>query len=963
MDGHSRPVARREPRAAAAMIWLALVGFAAGLALAAPPPLFRPGSTMADTDGNRIRAHQPHVYVENGTYYLIGSSHVGASDGSAGIVNLYTSEDLHAWTFQGGVYNHTADARPSLLGRNPRTRQYVLWAKGNSFQVATAPSLRGPYTTVGNFRPSESCTAGDSASFLDPVSNKAYMVYSQYTCGGENARAMMLLQLNDDWTAPAAGAAGKPVPTVAGHLEAPCPFFSELTKKHYIWTSQTSGWSPNPAHLLVSSNGMNGPWADLGNPSNNRTTFSTQGSHIMKLPMADATDPEGHTVERFLYVGDRYEPYINTIEGSRYIFLALEVHASGEVLLKPPVPWGLHDWPAGNGRLKADDTSASLTADQTAAAAADSSSQPPTTLRHRSDAVAENGVPCATCKGPIWSWAAFPAFFHGSDPNGTAGGGFTEAALDTISQFPIVTLEKWQGAFIEPYTWEEDAWVVAAKQIKARNPNITVIVWYDSVRIYQQNKTLNPGLLRGCTTGNFEPGVFLDSHPTPYLAMQADGVTPVSEMGWGCHIHNQANRQSQLYWQEMCLNMTRSGVVDGCGCDASWMDGTAEAAKWNMTQEQGTAWGKGHQNMLRELSWPLLGEGVTLGKDAIEIGDYVSGALTEECTPSNKTINNLLQVAARATQQGRRLIYECHFKPKDLENMAGSTVLDSISAFLIGVHEHQYFGLGAWVNRLAYTGNPKYGGRNFSDHWVDDVFGRQLGAPLDEARYESASKTWRRGFASGTTVEFKLVNGSYGLGKITWGGSVVALSTTADSSSAASAPPPPPCPGYGAAGELGRPCTPKWSPTYSMAKSTIVMPCNNSGFLDPSFAAKWGICDIDWSNLKSQWDKKNPMDCGELLLEQARRIKAVAHTTGPPATRVFVYRNLVKALPWYEQVADKLADESYSGFFLPFSGGIHGGPYSVPPCTHGLCSAHYHSQDQVGNTWNFANGSCGSGVP
>jgi hypothetical protein len=536
------------------MIWLALVGFAAGPALAAPPPLFRPGSTMADTDGNRIRAHQPHVYVENGTYYLIGSSHVGASDGSAGIVNLYTSEDLHAWTFQGGVYNHTADARPSLLGRNPRTRQYVLWAKGNSFQVATAPSLRGPYTTVGNFRPSESCIAGDSASFLDPVSGKAYMVYSQHTCGGENARAMMLLQLNDDWTAPAAGAAGKPVPTVAGHLEAPCPFFSELTKKHYIWTSQTSGWSPNPAHLLVSSNGMNGPWADLGNPSNNRTTFSTQGSHIMKLPMADATDPEGHTVERFLYVGDRYEPYINTIEGSRYIFLALEVHASGEVLLKPPVPWGLHDWPAGNGRLKADDTSASLTADQTAAAAT-------------------------------------------------------------------------------------------------------------------------------------------------------------------------------------------------------------------------------------------------------------------------------------------------------------------------------------------------------------------------------------------------------------------------DSSSAASAPPPPPCPGYGAAGELGRPCTPKWSPTYSMAKSTIVMPCNNSGFLDPSFAAKWGICDIDWSNLKSQWDKKNPMDCGALLLEQARRIKAVAHTTGPPATRVFVYRNLVKALPWYEQVADKLADESYSGFFLPFSGGIHGGPYSVPPCTHGLCSAHYHSQDQVGNTWNFANGSCGSGVP
>lgn len=51
-------------------------------------------------------------------------------------------------------------------------------------------------------------------------------------------------------------------------------------------------------------------------------------------------------MERFLYVGDRYEPFINTSEGSRYIFLAMEVHANGTVVLKPPAPWGLHDWPA-----------------------------------------------------------------------------------------------------------------------------------------------------------------------------------------------------------------------------------------------------------------------------------------------------------------------------------------------------------------------------------------------------------------------------------------------------------------------------------------------------------------------------------------------------------------------------------------------------------------------------------------
>lgn len=305
--------------------------------------LFHPGAVLTDTNGHVIRAHQPHVYSENGTYYLLGSARVGVSDGKAGVVNLYSSGDLIAWTFEGGVYNHTADSRPSLLGRNPRTGLFVLWAKGGSFQVATAQTIRGPYIYVGEYRPDLNCVAGDSSSFLDPTSGDAYIVYSQHLCGGKPARAMKLLLLNDEWTAPAAGAEGKPASTVVGKLEAPCPFYSELTKSHYIWSSHTSGWKPNPAELLVSSNGMNGPWRSLGNPSKNGTTFSTQGSHIEKLP---GPNPLG--VERFLYVGDRYEPYIATSEGSRYIFLALEVRANGTVVLFPDKPWGIDDWPTAS---------------------------------------------------------------------------------------------------------------------------------------------------------------------------------------------------------------------------------------------------------------------------------------------------------------------------------------------------------------------------------------------------------------------------------------------------------------------------------------------------------------------------------------------------------------------------------------------------------------------------------------
>ena len=63
-----------------------------------------------------------------------------------------------------------------------------------------------------------------------------------------------------------------------------------------------------------------------------------------------------------------------------------------------------------------------------------------------------------------------------------------------------------------------------------------------------------------------------------------------------------------------------------------------------------------------------------------------------------------------------------------------------------------------------------------------------------------------------------------------------------------------------------------------------------------------------------------------------------------------------------KDLAEKLADERYSGFFLPFRDGING-TYTSPPCSHGLCSPLYHSQDQVPANANFANGSCGAGVP
>ena len=57
---------------------------------------------------------------------------------------------------------------------------------------------------------------------------------------------------------------------------------------------------------------------------------------------------------------------------------------------------------------------------------------------------------------------------------------------------------------------------------------------------------------------------------------------------------------------------------------------------------------------------------------------------------------------------------------------------------------------------------------------------------------------------------------------------------------------------------------------------------------------------------------KNSSSCEAALLEQARRVKAIA-TTG---SRVLVYRNVMWALQWMESERDVMYSGRHNGFFL-----------------------------------------------
>jgi hypothetical protein len=102
---------------------------------------------------------------------------------------------------------------------------------------------------------------------------------------------------------------------------------------------------------------------------------------------------------------------------------------------------------------------------------------------------------CTTCKFPNHSWDTFPVSFHSGRPNtyGPTGLEWLPEDLEALARYPLVTIEKWHGseAFSTDicqnrgecqtpsnvFYWEQDAWIFAAKQLKAKNPNISIAVW------------------------------------------------------------------------------------------------------------------------------------------------------------------------------------------------------------------------------------------------------------------------------------------------------------------------------------------------------------------------------------------------------------------------------------------------------------------------------------------------------
>jgi len=350
---------------------------------------------------------------------------------------------------------------------------------------------------------------------------------------------------------------------------------------------------------------------------------------------------------------------------------------------------------------------------------------------------------------PVHSWATLPVFFHSSVMNSLVP---SDADLAVMARFPVVTLEKWQGCnatgcypgpCATPAPTQADATLATARRLKALRPAIAVVTWTDSLRVYS-NASLNPSALNEADQYcvNNQDSVFLETHADEFLLRNASGGLALESYA-RLHVYDHRSAAVRGFWRDACLNMTATGLVDGCGADASQQVGSYIPG---LAPDVSAAWTTAHVQAVADATRAVVaaGGGFVLGKIVQQLGVSVNAVLQEGCTASNMTVNTLLNATARARADKTRYLYECH---------SDGTESD-MAAFLIGAGADHYLGFGPW-----YT---KAGG--FAPSWKPE-FERPLGDPLADAVYDEVTSTWTRGFASGTKVVF---NAASAVGSIAW---------------------------------------------------------------------------------------------------------------------------------------------------------------------------------------------------
>lgn len=293
-----------------------------------------PGQVWLDTNGNRIQAHGGSIIAVDGVFYWYGENKERSTPGS-GIwhwgVRCYSSTDLYSWTDRGLIIPPEPDDpesplhpaagvdRPHII-RDERTGQFVCWLKVMSkgsvqrSTVLVADDILGPYKTVRTWLRPLGMSAGDFDLVVDPHDGKGYYVFERVHS------ELIVADLTDDYT-DVTGYYSTHFPQPQPPFVREAPAYFRRGRKHYLITSGTTGYYPNPSEAAVADT-YHGPWTVLGDthPSDvSRTSFRSQISSVFEHPGKK---------DLYIALGDRWLPRY-TEDSSRAIAAFTEHFAPG----------------------------------------------------------------------------------------------------------------------------------------------------------------------------------------------------------------------------------------------------------------------------------------------------------------------------------------------------------------------------------------------------------------------------------------------------------------------------------------------------------------------------------------------------------------------------------------------------------------------------------------------------------
>jgi len=168
--------------------------------------------------------------------------------------------------------------------------------------------------------------ARDLTLFVDD-DGAAYHIYAS-----EDNGTMQISLLNEDYTGPS----GRYVRIFPGRFNE-APAMMKWHGRYFLFTSDCTGWAPNPARLAVADS-IWGPWEELGNPcigsgAQIANTFESQPTFILTV--------QGKP-DAFIFMADRWRPQ-NAIDG-RYVWLPVEFK-HGVPMFAWHAAWSLEDFP------------------------------------------------------------------------------------------------------------------------------------------------------------------------------------------------------------------------------------------------------------------------------------------------------------------------------------------------------------------------------------------------------------------------------------------------------------------------------------------------------------------------------------------------------------------------------------------------------------------------------------------